>query len=322
MPGGGGGDDTPLTPGAQQPPATEDVLRNAMNVGFFDNIGRHYQQMRDAADMSAHAIDNNWPPTPPPAPSPPPLMSVPDVGYVPPPRTECAAPAQSTDTAAAAAAVPEPTLPGCPLCFDDVAVPPVVLNECGHLVCGECLLMLEDPRKKRAAGFSCPLCRATVKSYVVPVQARTAALEHASVSDAKRAFDAHFMATHMRAPPAVTTSSRDAATDAVVETMRAVREHYQTIWQRIPRTLVPMWTHSGDCFQYRIENAFVAPNTDRAAAAAAPTNAQKSLYSKVRNRLATNLADKGIVVRRASRDIVLSLPVERAEQFATARWVM
>jgi len=80
---------------------------------------------------------------------------------------------------------PEP-LDDCPVCLE-VAIPPVTLNPCGHMMCGQCLLLVE---KKLA--FNCVVCREPIVDYVVSVNARARVLA-AITTDDERALDAEFM---------------------------------------------------------------------------------------------------------------------------------
>ena len=117
----------------------------------------------------------------------------------------------------------------CPMCLS-LAVPPVVLRPCGHVMCGPCLDELERvapmPRRfgdennnytnndgysddddyydlsdeiddfvgRDDASSKCVICRALIAEHVVPIDARSRALEAAN--DEQRAADATFMARY------------------------------------------------------------------------------------------------------------------------------
>ncbi|GAG43487.1 unnamed protein product, partial [marine sediment metagenome] len=88
------------------------------------------------------------------------------------------------------------TLSQCPVCID-VAVPPVVLVPCGHVVCGPCLQKLQASAiasSQQEPRFECPTCREDTKDFVVPVAARQRALLRANTQQALD--DVSFMADY------------------------------------------------------------------------------------------------------------------------------
>jgi len=116
-------------------------------------------------------------------------------------------------------------VPECCVCMEVAA--PLVVYDCDHAACGPCTRNLERPRPLRSAGFSCPQCRATVRSYTVPLFIRQAALEAAS--ETQRRLADNFLDEYRRASVRVTQAERvnRPGVDAAINRFLA----------RVPRTL-------------------------------------------------------------------------------------
>ena len=200
-------------------------------------------------------------------------------------------------------------LVGCCMCLDKVAVPPTLLS-CGHELCGPCVVDLEAPRKPRSAGFACPLCRAKVRYYSVSVHSRQQAL--AVASDEQRAADAKFMAEHMSQTVEVQAAAIKASRVSRVDAEQALAITAR-ILARIPRTLIPHWTHVGDEFQFRLDNVFVH-------AVGADQETERATFKSARNRIQRIMQRGGVTMRRGGVGLVLRIPIESIERFSTMVW--
>ena len=90
--------------------------------------------------------------------------------------------------------------PKCPVCLEK-AVPPVVLDVCGHTMCAECMRRMRDTvgdtdeeHGALRTGFRCPNCRRLSVRFIVSEDLRKAQLIDAT--EEERARDAEFMCTY------------------------------------------------------------------------------------------------------------------------------
>ena len=210
------------------------------------------------------------------------------------------------------------SLPGCPVCLEEVALTPCVFVVCGHIVCAQCVVALEKLARKdnRAYRLRCPLCKDEVDEYTIPVYMRQMALEYGNFNAVQREGDTAFMRQHesrVRASSSSSSSSKKRKTVSAPSS-RFESENDRVTWTNklyaaIPRQLAPLWVHTGDQFRYRIRNAF----PERVA----PTS---SLNSAICTRLRNRLKNSGIKVRKDGTSIDLTLDVVQIELFSNFHW--
>jgi len=210
-----------------------------------------------------------------------------------------------------AAPVPEVELVSCCICFADPAIPPVLFN-CGHEVCGPCVVELERRANKRPreANFQCPFCKQQVIFYAVSVHGRAQALQFATAVEREEC--RRFMTEHMSQSADVQIRQEKQAPASRVNRAQA-QSMFVDIFSRIPRTLIPQWEHNGNEFTYRLVSVFISIDY-------AERSEERSTYTSVRNRVARILGRAGMTVRRVGSDLILTLPVTSVDRFDALVW--
>jgi len=219
----------------------------------------------------------------------------------------------SSSSSSSIAIPPEPQieLVDCCVCLSNPAIPPV-LFDCGHEVCGPCVIVLEQyaGKRPREANFKCPMCKTIVKFYCVSVHGRAQALKFATPVEREEC--QQFMKTHMSQPIEVQIREEKRISTSRVDRVRA-QAIIADVFTRLPRHLIPLWEHNGTEFTYRLESVFIFNrHTDR--------TEQSATFTSVRNRIARIMSVGNVTVRRGGASLIFTLPVTSVDRFELIQW--